>query len=364
MDLPCAADGKARTLSRLLEGVSYALPSEKPDKDHEHPIRRLVALTRAREAGDLCFFADPKLFSQLLSLPSAVFCLISKEHAQLARARGTKAVLVEVEDAKRAWCLMVENLKPDLEPYEHAVHPSAVVEAGAVVHEPVYIGACSVIEDGVEIGAGTRIESHCLVRAGTRIGKRCRIGAGTVVANARLADGVVIHECCTIGGQDFGVVRDEHHTPCNFPQLGGVVLEAHSEIFTGTTINRGTLEDTRVGAYVKIGCQSLIGHNCDIGEHTILSTRCGLSGSTRIGRYVTAGAGMEVGQGVVIGDRVGIGGKCAFWPNVVIGEGVQIMNGSFVERSLKGDGAIFFGKPARPLRDELHRRKKIDRLTE
>ena len=364
MDLPCATDGKAWTLSRLLEGVCYALPSEKPDKAHEHPIRRLVALTRAREAGDLCFFADPKLFPQLLSLPSAVFCLVSKDHAQLARARGAKAAMVEVEDAKQVWRKMVEKVFPDLTVREHTLHPTAVRGEGVVLHEPVSVGAYSVLEDGVEIGAGSIIESHCLVRTGTRIGAGCRIGTGSVIAHADIGDGVVVHEHCAIGGKEFGIVRDERHIPRAFPQLGRVVIGDASEIFKCTTIGRGALEDTTIGKHVKIGCNSMISHNCHIGDCTILSPHCGLAGSTRIGRYVTVGAGMEVGQGVVIGDRVGIGGKCAFWPNIVIGEGVQIMNGSFVERSLKGDGAIFFGRPARPLRDELHRRKKIDKLTE
>ena len=363
MDLPCVAYEKAWTLSGLLEGVSYALPSDAPDETHDRPIRRLVALTSAREAGDLCFFADSKLFSQLLSLPSCVLCLISKEQAPLARVRRARAVLVEVEDAKQAWCRVVEKLKPDVLLHEHVVHPTAIVAAGAILQEPVCVGAYTVIEDGVAIGAGTRIESHCLVRAGTRIGKRCHIGAGTIVANACLADGVVVHEHCAIGGKEFGIVRDERHIPRTFPQLGRVLIGTESEIFKRTTIGRGTLDDTTIGAHVKIGCQGMVGHNCQIGDYTIISPRCALSGSTRIGRYVTAGGTMETAQGVVIGDRVGSGGKCTFWSNITIGEGVQIMNCSIAERNLKGDGVIFFGRPARPLREELRRRKKMDRLT-
>ena len=379
MDLPCADDGKARTLATLLEGIPCKLPSDASDKAHDYPqgypIARLVSLTSAREAGDLCFFGDPKLFSYLLALPSDVLCLISKDHAQLARARGVKAVLVEVEDAKQTWRLMVEKLLPDDPPHEQAIHPTAIVGAGAVLHEPVSIGAYSVIEDGVEIGAGTRIESHCLVRADTRtgtrtgrrtcthLGKRCRVGAGSVIANAWLADGVVVHEHCIIGGKEFGVMRDEQNIPRTFPQLGRVVIGAYSEIFKSTTIGRGALEDTRIGSFVKIGCLSLISHNCDVGDYTILSPRCTLSGATRIGRYMTAGGGMTTGQGVEIGDRVGVGGKCTFWPNISVGDGVQIMNGSFVERSLRGEGVVFFGRPARPMREELRRRKKIDRLT-
>ena len=362
MDLPCADEGKTWTLSKLLEGVAYAPPSDGHNDNQGFVVRRLVGLTNAHEAGDLCFFADSKLFAQLLALPSGVLCLISPEHARLARTRGVKAALVETEDAKQAWRLMVERVVPAFEVREHAIHPSAIVEAGAILHEPICLGAYSVVEEGVEIGAGTRIASHCLVQAGTRVGKNCRIGAGTIVANADLADGVVLHERCLIGGEEFGIVRDEQHIPHNFPQLGRVSIGAHSEIFKGTTIGRATMGETKIGKHVKIGCQSLISHNCQIGDYTILSPRCGLAGSTRIGHYVTIGASMEAAQGVVIGDRVGIGGGCIFWSNITIGDGVQIMNASFVERSLKGDGVIFFGRPARPLREELRRRKKIDRL--
>ena len=330
----------------------------------DRPIRRLVALTGAERGGDLCFFADPKLFSHLLALPKDVLCIVSKEQAAMARARGAKAGMVEVGDAKQVWRKMVERIFPDLTVREHTLHPTAVRGEGVVLHEPVSVGAYTVLEDGVEIGAGTIIESHCLVRTGTRIGAGCRIGAGSVIAHADIGDGVVVHEHCAIGGKEFGIVRDERHIPRAFPQLGRVVIGDASEIFKGTTIGRGALEDTRIGRHVKIGCNSMISHNCHIGDYTILSPHCRLAGSTRIGRYVTAGAALATGHNVVIGDRVGIGGKCAFWPHITIGDDVQIMNDSTAERSLKGDGVVFFGRPARPLRKELRRRKNIDRLAE
>ena len=359
MDLCSSSANQQWSLEHLLSGLGCRLPS----KCNSLQVRKLVTLTNARGAGDLCFLSEPRRLKELLKLPSNVLCLLSPDHARLARARGTKALLIETQEPKQVWCMIIQRVFGAYdEPIDHCIHPSAIIANGVHLHKPLQIGAYSIIAEGVHIGAGTRIESHCVLEKDVKIGERCHIAARVFIAHSKIDDEVTVHEDCLIGGQDFGIMRDKKNVPYNFPQLGKVVIGKASQIFMATTIGRGTLDDTTIGKHVRIGCKSLIAHNCEIGDYTIISSRCALSGSTRIGRYVTTGAAMETAQNVTLKDRVGIGGQCSFWPNVTLSEGVQLMNGSTVKHNLQGDGKIFFGNPAIPLREELHRRKKIDSM--
>ena len=74
-------------------------------------------------------------------------------------------------------------------------------------------------------------------------------------------------------------------------QIGGVTIGNRVSIGAGTTIDRGTLHETVVGDGVKIDNQVQIGHNCRIGEHTVICGCVGIAGSVTIGRHcVIAGA--------------------------------------------------------------------------
>ncbi len=369
MDLRSYSPEQEWTLERLLAGLAALVP----EKVASHRVERLVALTSARETGDLCFLSEPRRLKEIIELPAGVSCLIAPEQAKLARKRAgdtapqakLKATLIEVGEPKQVWCEIVERiLANEQQPPKHYIDPTAIIASSARLHSPVRIGAYSVIGEGVEIGAGSIVASHCVIEKRVKIAERCRIASRVFIANSVIEQQVVLHEACVIGGQDFGIIRDQQNSPCNFPQLGGVYIGRASQIFMATTIGRGALDDTKIGEQVRIGCQSMIAHNCEIGDYSIVSSRAALSGSTRIGRYVTIGAAMETAQNVLIKDMVGIGGQCSFWPNVTLHEGVQLMNGSTVKHDLRGEGKIFFGNPAIPIRKELHRRRKIDRLLE
>ncbi len=363
MDLRSYSPDQEWRLETLLAG----LPCLVPDQASGNRVERLTTLTSARRLGDLCFLSEPRRLKEILELPLGVSCLLAPELARLTRDRAgnssPQATLIETKDPKQIWCAIVERILAIKEQQlEHYIADSAIIDSSARLHSPVHIGACSVIAEGVEIGAGSIIDSHCVIEKNVKIGERCRISAKVFIANSIIEDEVWLHQACVIGGQDFGIMRDTQNIPYNFPQLGGVRIGRGSQIFMASSIGGGTLDDTIIGEHVRIGCQSIIAHNCQIGDYSILSSRAALSGSTRIGQYVTAGACIGTGQGVVIKDRVAVGGLCSFWPNVTLHEGVQLMNGSTVKHDLRGEGKIFFGNPAIPLREELHRRKKIDRL--
>ncbi|MFH1878431.1 MAG: UDP-3-O-(3-hydroxymyristoyl)glucosamine N-acyltransferase [Candidatus Omnitrophota bacterium] len=131
------------------------------------------------------------------------------------------------------------------------------------------------------------------------------------------------------GADGFGYVKDKGKV-YKFPQLGIVIIEDDVEIGANTTIDKGSLGDTVIGAGSKIDNMCQIAHNVKIGRNMLMAAQCGISGST------------------VIGDNVTMGGQAGIVDNVVIGDNVTIGAKSAVIGSLR-DNAVVWGIPARPI---------------
>jgi len=140
-----------------------------------------------------------------------------------------------------------------------------------------------VLSASVYVGRGVTIGDDCCllpgvrIYAGTEIGRRVRIHANAVVG----ADGF---------GYEF--VAGHHE---KVPQIGRALIEDDVEIGAGTTIDRGAIDDTVIGDGVKIDNQVQIGHNCTIGNHTVICGCVGIVGSTRIGAQCVLAGGVGVG---------------------------------------------------------------------
>ena len=116
-----------------------------------------------------------------------------------------------------------------------------------------------------------------------------------------------------LGGDGFGFARRPDGGYEKIEQLGIVRVEDDVEIGAGTTVDRATFGETRVGRGSKLDNLVQVGHNCRPSARTRSSARqVGLAGSTRVGRGVTlAGqvgvAGhLEIGDGAVATAQTGI----------------------------------------------------------
>ena len=190
------------------------------------------------------------------------------------------------------------------------VHDAAHVAASARVDPCAAIGPGAVVGDHAEIGANAEI------RANAHVGEGSRIGAATVVhTNACIYHGVrigqrcVVHSGAVIGADGFGFTPGETGELVEIAQLGGVTVGDDVVVGACSTIDRGTLADTVVHNGVKIDNQVQIGHNCEIGEHTLICGAVGLAGSTKIGRHcaLAGGAGVAGDGPVEICDHVQVG---------------------------------------------------------
>jgi UDP-3-O-[3-hydroxymyristoyl] glucosamine N-acyltransferase len=271
--------------------------------------------------------------------------LIYAERRHIARAADSRAkcviapsetrlmhkTVLEVSNPKLAFAQAAARLMPLARP-EASIHPTAVIASSAKVAKSATIGPLVVIEENVTVGDGAWIEPFCFVGKGSRIGSNCRLHPHvTLYAGVVLGDRVELHSGTVIGGDGFGYVFGEGRQ-WKFPQTGSVLIEDDVEIGCNTAVDRGSLGTTRIGADTKIDNLVQVAHNVEIGEHSILVSQTGISGSTILGK------------GVVVGGQAGFGDHATVEDNAVIGGQAGILPGKVIR-----SGQVVWGTPARPL---------------
>src|ERR1700730_11159535 len=283
-----------------------------------------VASPERAGPGDLIYVDSPKNASR--SNASAAVCVIATLGLQLPAKTILRSATPKLAFVKAAALLM------DRTPISTGVHPTAIVAALAQIPPSVSIGPYAVIGEDVHIGGSTQIGPHAVIGAGCWIGKNCRIHARvTLYAGARLGDRVELHSGAVIGADGFGYVFGEGRH-WKFPQTGIVEIGDDVEIGANTTIDRGSLENTRIATGVKLDNLVHVGHNCEIGEHSVIAAQVGLSGSCTFGKNT------------VVGGQAGFGERCKLEDGATIGGQSGVLGGKIVH-----SGETVWGTPARSL---------------
>jgi UDP-3-O-[3-hydroxymyristoyl] glucosamine N-acyltransferase len=207
---------------------------------------------------------------------------------------------------------VVEHLAPSPRPAP-GPHPNAHVSPDAQVDASACLAPGVVLEGDASVGPRSVLHGNVSVYSGARIGADCLIHSGVVIREGSvIGDRVVLQPGVVIGGDGFGYVADEQGRPRHVPHVGRVVVEDDVEIGANSTIDRGTLGETRIRRGAKIDNLVMIAHNCDVGEDAIIVAQTGLSGSTVVGRgaMIMAQAGssghLEIGAGAFVGVRAGL----------------------------------------------------------
>ena len=180
------------------------------------------------------------------------------------------------------------------------------------------IGAYVVIGARCKIGAGTAILPHVTVGSDVAIGKEGLFHPGVRIGDrVKIGDRVIVHANVVIGSDGFSFAPDLN-SPTGFTadvvvtrihSLGNVEIGDDVEIGAGTTIDRSTLETTRIGRGTKIDNLVHIGHNVVIGESCILAGMVGISGSVTIGNRVRIAGRAGISDHVRIGEEAVIGAR-------------------------------------------------------
>ena len=330
MDWPEIA-GDARFFQRA---GPHSLAAVADAAEAEAPPRRMmlagVAPLQTATADQVSFLSNRK-YLPALALTGAGAVVV---HPDLAARVPATAVPVVADDPYAAWARVAALFHP-LAPLHPGVHPSAVAAADAVIDPSAEIGPLAVIGAGVEIGARCCIAPLAVLGRGVVLGPDCRIGAHASISHTLLGARVYVYPGARIGQEGFGFAM----TPEGFrtvPQLGRVILEDDVEVGANTTIDRGSLQDTVIGAGSRLDNLVQIGHNVRLGRGCVIVAQVGISGSAILEDHVMLGGQAGVAGHLRIGRKARVGAQSGVMADVpagaeVVGSPTQPVRAMFRE---------------------------------
>ncbi len=174
------------------------------------------------------------------------------------------------------------------------IHPTAVIEDGAILGDNVSIGPFVYIGAQVSLGDNTTVASHAVIEGKTTIGKNNRIFSHSAVGT--------IPQDLKFDGEDVELIIGDNNTIREF-----------------TLLNPGTKGG---GSVTKVGNGNLLmgyahlGHDVIIGDNCILANGATLAGHVELGNNVVIGGLTPVHQFVHIGDFAMIGGASALTQDI------------------------------------------------
>jgi UDP-3-O-[3-hydroxymyristoyl] glucosamine N-acyltransferase len=288
-------------------------------------VTAAASLESAKET-DVSFLASRR-YLPYLSGTRAAAVIVGRDLGDLEEV-PQGVVLVRVDDAHAALAEALDLLYP-LRPPAPGLAPTAVLGRGIELGEGVRIGAYAVVGARVHLGDGAVIGEHCVVGDDCRIGRQTELKPHvTLYSDTVLGDRCIVHSGARLGVDGYGyVLQDGAHRKVQ--QVGRCVVEDDVEIGANTTIDRGSVGETRIGAGTKIDNLVHIAHNVRIGRGCLIVAQVGIAGST------------TVGDGVALAGQVGIVG------HLNIGDGVRVAAQSGVSSDIPA-GETYFGYPARP----------------
>ncbi|WP_027285455.1 UDP-3-O-(3-hydroxymyristoyl)glucosamine N-acyltransferase [Rubritepida flocculans] len=299
-----------------------------------HSLAALLAATGAE--------ADPaaareRLFEGIAALAEAgptqlSFC-DGPRHAEALAATRAGAVLVPPALRERVpeGCLALLTRTPGLAFARAAalfhpppaprpgIHPSAVIGEGAEIGEGCEIGPYAVVGARARLGPGCVLGPHAVVGEAVVLGPGCRIHAHASISHAICGAGVVLHPGARVGQEGFGFLPAPDGSFVTMPQLGLVRLGDRVEIGANACVDRGSQGDTVLGPGTRLDNLVQVGHNVQAGRGCVLVAQSGVSGSTRLGDFVTIAAQAGLTGHLRVGDRARIGAQAGVMRDVPAG---------------------------------------------
>ncbi len=238
-------------------------------------ITGMNTLQNAQE-GEISFLSDSKYEKELSGTKASAVILPSAKAHLLPEG----VVALESDEPYMSVALLSKQFAKPIQSSQIApvigegtkVYPSAHIENGA------RIGKNCMIMSGVYVGAETVIGDEVILYPNVCVYRDCVIG-----------DRVMIHAGTVIGSDGFGYAHTKTGEHVKLFQNGNVVLEEDVEIGANTTVDCAVFGSTIIKKGSKIDNLVQIGHNCIVGEYSIIVSQSGLAGSSTLGRNVVMG---------------------------------------------------------------------------
>ena len=261
-----------------------------------------------------------------------------------------KKYLKELPNTKAGVVILKEEFKDNLPKNTIALLTKHFVKPLIRKGKSPQIDKSAQIEQNVSIGNGSKIGKNVLIMSGAVIGGDVEIGDNSVIYpnvtiynDTKIGKDVKIHSGSVIGSDGFGYAHTKMGEHIKIYHLGYVEIEDDVEIGANTTIDRGAFDKTIIKKGSKIDNLVQIGHNCEVGEYSIMVSQSGLAGSTTLGRNVV------------------MGGQSATAGHLEIAPFTQLAARSGVSKSIKQTG-IYGGFPLMPQKTWLKLQAKINGL--
>lgn len=289
-------------------------------------------------AGEVSFLASAR-YAHAAEATGASVLLVSPDLAETPTPAAARVVVKRPHDAILTLIGHLYSQPPRIA----GVDPTARLGRGVQLGADVTIGAYAVLGDGVVLGDRAWVGEHCVVGAGVEIGADSRLFPHvTCYPGTRLGARVLVQSGVRLGSDGFGYVfaGGAHN---KIPHVGRCLIADDVEIGANTTIDRGSVDDTIVGAGTKIDNLVQVGHNVKIGRLCLIVSQAGIAGSC------------VIEDGAVIAGQAGLSG------HLTIGAGARVA----AQAGVFGDvpaGETWSGYPARPHRDALRSHAAVARL--
>ena len=166
------------------------------------------------------------------------------------------------------------------------IHPTVIIEEGAVIGKNITIGPYSIIGKEVIIGDNTIIKSHTVIEGKTTIGKNNKIFSHAVLGS--------IPQDLKFNGEKTELIIGDNNT-----------IREHSLINTGTA---GGGYKTVINNNCLIMGHVHIGHDCILENNIVVANSCAIAGHVEIGNDVVVGGLSAIHQFCKIGEGAMIGG--------------------------------------------------------
>jgi len=277
------------------------------------------------EKGTLSFLANPKYESYIYTTESSIVLVNTNFKPQ----KPVSCTLIRVEDAYQAFASLLEMYQQGRQQQLVGVDERASVQEGVELGENVYVGEFTVIGKDAKIAENAKIYPQVYIGEDVKIGENTIIYPGArIYHDCKIGADCIIHSGVVIGADGFGFAPQENGEHKKIPQIGNVIIEDLVEVGSNTTIDRATMGATIVRRGAKLDNLIQVAHNVEVGEGCFIAAQTGISGSTKLGKFVWAGG------------QVGFAGHLSIADNVKIGAQAGIAN------SVKKSGSVIMGSPA------------------
>ena len=306
--------------------------------DEGTEVQSVAPLARATRS-QITFLGDGR-YSGAFAESRAGIALVTPELADVPGQVPSRVIVRQPQAA-------LLELLPKFYPVDDripSIDATARIGRGARIGKRVSLDAYAVVGDGAVIGDDVWIGAHCVVGDGVSVGSKSRLFPHvTLYSGSQLGERVQLHSGVRIGSDGFGYVFAEG-VHKKIPHVGSCILENDVEVGANSTIDRGSIDDTVIGAGTKIDNLVQIGHNVKVGKLCLIMAQVGIAGSATIG------------DGCVLAGQAGLGG------HISIGAGARIAGQSGVFGNVPA-GETWSGYPARPHRESLRATGALFRLS-